>query len=238
MERTPTSIETKFLSLAGVGAFCFAAVHFSAISVAGDIFPLVHLSPHTQLFEHHFWQFVFAFTVIVLLSRGHLWSYGINSTNLKISMVYLGWLYAATILLTIGTALFDQILIPISPERFPLGIKGTVVVMLIYWMSAPVANQILFFGFGQTMLMKHWGNSLKLLWFPLPVIFSAILFTVFSTATHFVELSEYSWIATFGIGLFSGFVYWKTSSLITPMLGQAFFFGFPLFIHVLRLIFF
>ncbi|MDD8017947.1 MAG: CPBP family intramembrane metalloprotease [Bacteroidota bacterium] len=227
-----TSFTQKTLSIAGVILFSIVVVRYSAISVIGKFLPFTYSSNHFHLFEQHFWQFVFSFLAMIFLSRGHLWSYGINSQNLKVSMAYLAWLYLATVLLTIVFAISGKSLIPIFATDFPLHYKTSIILMLIYWMSAPVANTILFFGFGQTVLMKQWGDSLKLFGIPWIVILSAFLFTVLSTAACFDGVGIYSWAITFFFGVYAGFVYWKTNSLITPMLAHAFFFGFPLFVKI------
>lgn len=228
----PTPLENKFLSLVGVGAFCYAVIRFSPVTFFSGILSFHH-SYYFLQFEQHFWQYLFAFIAVVVLSRGHLWSYGINSQNLKTSMVWLAWLYGATIITTFALILLGKEILPVAASNIPTGDKETIITMLVFWMSSPVANQILFFGFGQTILMKQWGDSLKIVGIPIVVIFSALIFTYAVTSSRFYA-GEYSIIFTFVLGLFCGLVYWKTNSLITPMLGHAFYFGFPLFIHILR----
>ena len=233
---TPTSIENKFLSLIGVAAFCYGVIRFSSINLFSRILSFEHSFYFLQ-FEQHFWQYLFTFVAVVVLSRGHLWSYGINSQNLKTSMVWLAWLYAVTIIGTFAAEAFGKEILPVASFTIPSGMKETIAAMLAYWMSSPVANQILFFGFGQTILIKQWGDSLKIAGIPIVIIFSAIFFTFGATSSQFF-VGEYTLAFTFALGMFSGLVYWKTNSLITPMLGHAFYFGFPLFIHILRSNFF
>jgi membrane protease YdiL (CAAX protease family) len=226
---TVNPIENRFLSIIGVSAFCYLVVRYSAISAISKILTLDHSFFFLQL-EHHFWQYLFSFIAVIVLSRGHLWSYGINSQNLKTSMVWLVWLYGAVIL---ATLIFGEAILPVHPSNIPVGTKEIFISVLTYWMSSPVANQILFFSFAQTVLMKQWGDSFAVKGFPVVILFSALLFAFGATSSQF-QLGEYSIIPTFLLGLFSGIVYWKTNSLITPMLGHAFYFGFPLFIHILR----
>ncbi len=227
-----STIENRFLSLAGVIASCYFILWASPITFFSDIVSLGH-SYYIILFERHFWQYLFAFIGVTVLSRGHLWSYGINSQNLKTSMIWLSWLYSIVIVATIIALWSGHELLPVGAENVQEGKFHAVTAMLVYWMSSPVANQILFFGFGQTILMKQWGDGLKIGRFPVVVIFTALLFTYGATTSQFA-FGEYSAMATFMLGLFCGMVYWKTNSLITPMLGQAFFFGFPFFVHIVR----
>lgn len=225
-----SSIENKFLSIIGASAFCYLVIRFSSISILSKLFSFGDSFFFLQ-FEQHFWQYFFSFLAIIVLSRGHLWSYGINSQNLKTSMIWLVWLYVAII---VSTLIFGEAILPVRASNIPVGTKETFIALLTYWMASPVANQILFFSFGQTVLMKQWGDSFAIRGIPIVIFFSAMLFGFGATSSQF-QLGEYSIIPTFILGLYSGIVYWKTNSLITPMLGHAFYFGFPLFIHILRI---
>ncbi len=233
--QNPSTLENRFLSLAGVIASCYFILWASPITFFSNAFSLGGSFYFLQ-FERHFWQYLFAFIGVTVLSRGHLWSYGINSQNLKTSMVWLAWLYVVVILGTIISVWTGKEILPTGAENVHEGPYSAVTAMLVYWMSSPVANQILFFGFGQTILMKQWGDGLKVGRFPVVVLFSALLFTYGATSSQF-EFGEYSALFTFILGLFCGMVYWKTNSLITPMLGHAFFFGFPFFVHIVRTMF-
>ena len=152
-------------------------------------------------------------------------------------MNYLLWSYGFTIVSTLGVRIMTgSFILPLPAESFPLGIRNSVIAMLVFWMSAPVANTILFFGFGQTLLMKYFESIDKMFLIPTSVIIAAVFYSLFSTGAHFIGLGSSAWIGTFMIGIFSGYVYWKTESLIAPMLGQAFYFGFPLFVKIVSLV--
>jgi len=106
-------------------------------------------------------------------------------------------------------------------------------VMVIRWLSSPVADQILFFGLFQTVLAKYWTAEAPVGALRLPGVafITALIF-----ALGRVELAQYAtplagYAAGYGIGLFSGIVYHRTRSLLTPMLAQAFFFGLPDALH-------
>ncbi len=227
---TTSPIENKFLSIIGVASFCYLVIRFSSISILSKLFSLGDSFLFLQ-FEQHFWQFLFSFLAVIVLSRGHLWSYGINSQNLKTSMIWLVWLYGTII---VATLIFGETILPVRASNIPHGSKETFIALLTYWMASPVANQILFFSFGQTILIKQWGDSNAVAGVPVVIFFSSAFFAFGATSSYF-HFGEYSIIPTFILGLYSGIVYWKTNSLITPMLGHAFFFGFPLFIHILRI---
>lgn len=228
-----TSLIKKIVSLAGVSAFCYAVIWISPQTFFSDIFSQGD-SYFVLQFERHFWQFSIAIIAVVLMSRGHLWSYGINSQNLKTSMQWLMGLYAVTITATMIELGIGIRFLPEPESNIPQTFSGMFAASLVYWMSSPVANQILFFSFGQTVLMKQWGESLLVGKLPVYIVLSSIVFAFGATTSQY-SIGEYSFLVTFFLGLYSGIVYWKTNSLITPMLGHAFFFGFPLFIRFLRI---
>jgi hypothetical protein len=227
-----TSIGMKLLTLTGVAGFSIAVVWVSPVTLISRTLSLDG-SPYFLQLERHFWQYVIAFVAVVILSRGHLWSYGINSQNLKSSMIWLSWLYGFVIVMTFGAIAAGKEILPAGASELTSGSPESLIASLVYWMSSPVANQILFFSFVQSVLMKQWGDTMKVFGFPLPVIVSSLLFAIGATSSHFGSDPMFI-LPTYILGLFCGIVYWKTNSLITPMLGHAFFFGFPLFIHLLR----
>lgn len=229
---TPTPMENKFLSIVGVAGFCYAVLWISPNTLIAHALSYTHTFFFLR-FEEHFWQYALAFIAVIVLSRGHLWSYGINSQNLKLSMVWLAWFYGCSITATIAAFFLGFEFLPIEASVLPGNTSETVIMMAVFWMSSPVANQILFFGFGQTILMKQWGDSITIAKIPVIIFFSSIFFTIGATTSQFY-FGEYSFLFTFALGVYCGIVYWKTHSLITPMLAHAFYFGFPLFIHVVR----
>ena len=223
--------------VAAIVLFCYGATALTGAGLLREFFPS-GISPQLSgVFERHLWQFILSFTAIGYLSRGHLWSYGINSTNLKSSMQWLGALTIVTIVLS-ALALFGGVeLIPSAFVEPSERIDDAVFMMLIQWMSSPVANQILFFGFAQTLMIKTIRSGNKTVTVPLIVLVSSILYTVMATRLPSGG-GAVAMVATFTLALYCGIVYWKTGSLITPMLGQAFFFGFPLFASIVhRLVF-
>ncbi len=234
MEQNNLSLFKKILSLCAVIVFSICAVKFSSIDVLIDFLPHGLSTSLFKVFEHNFWQFVYGFVAIVLLSRGHLWSYGINSKNLKISMKFLLWLYLFTIVEVIIFQFAGTDYGAISSEMAQRNIKNSLLIILIYWMSAPIANTILFFGFGQTVLLKYVDSSIKIFTLPVSIVLSTVIYTFFATSVQISGLGIFSIILTFSVGLYSGIVYWKTGSLITSMLGQAFFYGLPIVVAILK----
>lgn len=230
-----TTILTEKIPIAvGIILFAYGAVYFSRISFFSGLLGNGGLFSSFPLFEQHFWQFCFSFAAIIFLSRGHLWSFGINSKNLNWSMMYLIALYFAAVA-------SDRILTAygVHISEIPAGsgrIRDTVGQMLIVWMSSPIANSILFFALVQTALLKYVDSSVTLFNIPVSVYLSAALYSSLLPMTHTVLPLASAYGVTFVVGLYSGIVYWKTGSVITPMLGQAFWFGIPIVVKILNLL--
>lgn len=230
IERRSARTFSRFFAIVGIIIFCLGTVRLSSVTVLGDA--LHHFGdPYFRaMFEHHLWMFVIGFIAIGYVSRGHLWSFGINSKNLKTSMQWVGILYGVVMLGTLILKYFNRIALPIPEDKIPVTLSGIIPAMLVYWMSSPVANQIVFLGFGQTMLLKEIKYDVKIGIIPVPVIVTALLFTVGATDSAY-STPVLSVLSTFSVGLFCSLAYWKTGSLIAPMLGHAFVFGFPLFLN-------
>ncbi len=231
-----TSAVQKIMTLLGVILFCYLVNTYSQISFISNYLAFLNPPSRGAIFERHFWQFMFGFIAIGFLSRGHLWSYGINSQNLKVSMKWLMWVYSAVFIVTFLIRISGGELLPIRSDEMPGNAKETVIALLIYWMSSPVANQILFFGFAQTILLKQFGDTNKIAGIPFVIFISALLFMFYGIETTFA-IGRLSLIVSFAVGIYSGFVYWKTNSLIAPMLAHAFVFGFPLVAELCSLAF-
>ncbi len=228
MKEELTHIAHQILSLAGVAAFYYLLRTHGDVQVLRSI-PAVAASFSPALaavFERHVWQFVFSMAALTVVSRGNLWSCGINSMHVRRSLAMLLWFYGAAIVV-LGMLSWTSVLAGDAYGSSRTADK--LLVMVIHWLSSPVADQILFFGLFQTMLAKYWtaevaAGSLRL---PAVIFITALIF-----ALGRVELAHYTtttaeYACAYGIGFFSGIVYHRTRSLLTPMLAQAFFFGLP-----------
>ena len=231
---TELSRVQKITSFTGI-CVAMAAIHFASHNRLLFSFvkiPFAVAPYYAQIFEYHFWQFSFAMIAMTILSRGNLWSYGINSIDVRVSMTFLLKFYLTGIVFGF-VAVIAQFYA--MPNIGTLLFREKIAVIIIQWMSSPIADQVFYFGLFQTVLMKLWDKNLSVASFHLPVavIFSSVLFALSrSTLPTYLPLHIEQALAV-AIGIFSGYVYHTTRSLLTPMLAQAFFFGFP---HFLKLI--
>ena len=230
------SVIPKIVSLVAVIA-CFALIEWvSSFHILTGLLPLPSSlsTPLAWLFEHHVWEFAIGMTAITILSRGHLWSYGINSSEIRFSMSVLLKFYAAALIVMIGLVVTPLIISGILPEYFRrMGKVDMIGWILFQWMATAVADEILFHGLFQTLLLKYWRQKFMLGSFEFPVV---ILFTSVAFAAGRTNVPVYGgylveYILALLMGLYGGIVYYRTRSLLTPMLSQAFFYGLPFVIR-------
>lgn len=142
--------------------------------------------------------------------------------------------YAAALIVMIGLVVTPLIISGILPEYFRrMGKVDMIGWILFQWMATAVADEILFHGLFQTLLLKYWRQKFMLGSFEFPVV---ILFTSVAFAAGRTNVPVYGgylveYILALLMGLYGGIVYYRTRSLLTPMLSQAFFYGLPFVIR-------
>ena len=230
----------KVIALAAI-VLCYACVQW--ISSRELFSSRIHHSAEIPfqlvvLFEHHIWQFAIGMLAILILSRGHLWSYGINSMNIRLSMTILLRFYVVAFVFVLVT-----LVIPTFPKnRLPYyfaTMNGISFVgwMVFQWLATAVADEIFFHGLFQTVLLKYWKEEFVFskIKIPVAILFSTIIFASGRTNIPIYGGSDFEYILAIFIGLFTGWVYYKTKSLLTPMLSQAFFYGMPFFVRYITM---
>lgn len=205
--------------------FVLCAAAFTDLRLLSMAVPVPVPSMLAFRFEHHAWMFAAGFLGILFVSRGHLWSFGINSKNLPASMRWTAGAYAAAVSVAAFAVMTDA---PLRAGWEGTADSGAAVLlsMLILWMSSPVASQILFFGFFQTMLAKSIGYERRLGPVPAAVAIPVLLFAILPAEAPFALPGGDTALALL-IGSYSATAYWKTGSLIAPMLGHAVLLGLP-----------
>jgi membrane protease YdiL (CAAX protease family) len=189
-------------------------------------------------FEHQVWQFGIAMLAITILSRGHLWSYGINSSEIRLSMAILLKFYAAGMVLIVGLIVLPLLLSGTLPPYFTQMSRTDMVVWILFqWMAAAIGDEIFFHGLCQTLLLKYWRGKFVVKSFEVPfvVLLTSVAFAIGRSnvlvyGNHWLE-----YLLALLIGLYGGLVYYRTRSLLTPMLSQAFFYGFPFVVRFIYL---
>lgn len=222
----------KIASLAAVIA-CFVFIEWvSSFHLLTRILP-VPSSLSTRLawlFEHQVWQFGIAMFAVTTLSRGHLWSYGINSSEIRLSMSILLKFYAVASVVIAALIVVPMLLTGYLPDYCQHPGKSDMIVWILYqWMAVAVADEILYHGLFQTLLLKYWREKIVVKSFELPVVIivTSIAFAAGRTNVPIYGSPAIEYLLAFCIAFYGGIVYHRTRSLLTPMLSQAFFYGLP-----------
>jgi hypothetical protein len=186
------------------------------------------------LFEQKIWEFLIGMTVIAVMSRGHLWSYGINSMDVRFSMRMLVRFYAVATVFIIGMVIIPLMrgtALPAIYAHLSLPMMG--IWLLMQWMASPIADSVLFFGVFQTILSKYWSEVIEFKQFKLPVggVYAAMAFVVGRIRIPIFGSDTLEFAIAAVAGLFCAWVYARTRSLLTPMLALAFLYGLPFIIR-------
>ncbi|MDE3057747.1 MAG: CPBP family intramembrane metalloprotease [Bacteroidota bacterium] len=213
-----------------------SSLHFSY-----SIIPFrLHLSPPlVHLFEHHVWEFAVGMGAIAVFSRGNLWSYGINALNIRQSM-YVLWRFYFAALIVIGVVIAVPLVHAELMPSYLLGANAATMVgwIVFEWLATAVADEIFFHGFCQTLIAKYWKNILSVgtIEIPFSVIASTALFTVGRSNVPVYGNPAVEYLFAALLGFYTGMVYYKTRSLLAPMLSQAFFYGMPFVVRYLWMV--
>jgi hypothetical protein len=226
----------RVLSFSGVVFLYWAVQQISlqgylahAITFPASISPTVVL-----LFEQKVWAFLCGMTVIAILSRGHLWSYGINSMDVRFSMRMLVRFYAVALLFVIALVLIPLMRGVLPPAMYSHPAPATMVGwLLLQWMATPIADAILFFGVFQTVLCKYWPEAFEFKQFRLPVgsIYAVMAFVVGRIRIPVFGDDTLEYVVAASVGIFCAWMFDRTRSLLTPMLAIAFVYGMPFIIR-------
>jgi len=124
-----------------------------------------------------------------------------------------------TILLSFGLIILSdeldriiQIFIP-APEYVnnlndllrPETLYGTILLFIAVSILAPLGEEIIFRGFLQQILEKHWKDITR------AVLFTALLFSM-------IHMNPYWFVQIYILGIVLGFLAWKTQSIISPLI--------------------
>jgi hypothetical protein len=96
MKETILQVLKQIAVLAGVAAVYAAIRRWDTIAFIQTVpFIASSFSPAlTAVLDRHIWQFIFAMVGLTIVSRGNLWSCGINSMNVRPSLIWLLGYYA------------------------------------------------------------------------------------------------------------------------------------------------
>jgi membrane protease YdiL (CAAX protease family) len=183
-------------------------------------------SPWIGYYEHHLWQLAFALACIGIFSRGRFSGWGINLRNAALSWRILWWFCAVFTLITIVFSIVPWLL---ARQPDPGLINPPTAVNIAGWLSfewlfVGISEEILFRGLLQNLLAQSWTGVWQVRGVAIP--HAGLATTVIFCLAHINPLHPHiSWeqqVWAFGLGIYYSTVYYRTGSLLNPILAHNF----------------
>lgn len=210
------------------------AIHFGVQSVARQLVVFRRFTADPVLVQHGSWlhylnhhvaQMAVALVLIALLTRGQFTAAGLNLSNFRESLRLLttGFFPVLLFFLLAGHAL-TPLLQGVPPERFADGIRtmDLLGLLLFSWVVVGVSEEIVFRGFFQTALAQFWHGTVTILGVEVPVagLWAAIVFTIAHISFRTASADPRQLILAFVLGIYYAVAYYRTGSLLAPVLAH------------------
>jgi uncharacterized protein len=182
-----------------------------------------------SLDEHHIWQMVLALALIWLFSQGKLSKWGLNLKNLRASMWIFAWFVPVCLAILFAVVALPLLLKHHAPEfDYPLTRANIAGWLSFEWLLPGPSEEILFRGLIHTFLAQTWRGVWRVGKFAMPT--AGIITTLIFCLAHvnLFQAPHISWsqqVFAFGLGIFYSAVYYRTGSLLTPILAHNFWDG-------------
>jgi uncharacterized protein len=216
-----------FAVLLMFAAYQLSQVFAMVLRPTARVLPASLLASHSwiQAYDHHLMQLLFALALIAILSRGRFTEFGLNLSNAAASWRIL-WKFClvysvAVFFVNVAHPLFTH-----TPPTFDYPLTRANV---IGWLSfeglfVGVSEEILFRGLMQTYLARTWRGVVHIKRLAVPT--AGIVTTILFCLAHINLLHPHpSWaqqVWAFGLGIYYSTVYYRTKSLLNPILAHNF----------------
>lgn len=162
-------------------------------------------------FEKHLFLFLSGFFGLSILSRGQLWSYGINSSNFFKHVWYL-------ILFVIIALIFKQI---INPEKIILSSSfDKIIFYIVQFIAIPVSNIVFFIGLLQNYIIRDFDFLLKENKYKKISIYLILILSMVGVEKYLQnEINNYTFIIKSLTVILSSHIYFLYNSIFVPLLG-------------------
>jgi membrane protease YdiL (CAAX protease family) len=186
-------------------------------------------NPWIALDEHHVWQMVFALALISLFSRGNYSAWGLNFENLRISWRLFVWFVPVCLAILFAVVALPLLIKHQAPTfDYPLTRANVIGWLSFEWILPGPSEEILFRGLIQTYLAQTWKGVWQIGKVSIPA--AGILSTLIFCLAHvnFAQSPHVSWsqqFFAFGLGIYYSAAYYRTRSLLAPMLAHNFWDG-------------
>jgi len=179
---------------------------------------------------HHVNQFLLTLGVMWLWSSASLKSWGFNLNAAKVSLQWFGWF---AFYCTLGTLLFQiapMVLFHHLPQPdFPLNVRNVTGYLGFQYLLSGTGEEPLFRGLVMVILLKSWTGELKLGKIVMPVagLWATLLFMLahVNYTLSPLKITHFSWqqqLFCLAFGLFDAAAFYRTRSLLCPVLAHGF----------------
>ena len=164
------------------------------------------------VFEKYFVQFIFGFIGIAILSRGQLWSYGINSSYFFKTAINI--IFYATIAL-----IFYFLENPISPGLN--NNQNKIFYWLVNYLAIPISNIVFYIGFLQNYFVRDIVSQKINLKYVEILTYSFVLIAFFINTIFVINFYGYYFSQmNIVVVLFSAIFYNRYNSIFIPLIGS------------------
>jgi len=176
-------------------------------------------------YDHHLVQLLLALACIALLSRGKFSQYGLNFNNAKSSWRILGvFCLVCSVLVfifNVAPPLFTH-----TRPTFDYAITSTNMIgwLSFEWVFVGISEEIVFRGLIQTYLSRTWRGVVTIgrLSIPTAGIVTTIIFCLAHIGIFHWHFDWSQQVLAFGLGIYYSTVYYRTKSLLNPILAHNF----------------
>jgi len=174
-------------------------------------------------YEHHLWQLLFALLFIGLFSHGKFSEWGLNCRNASTSWRILRIFCLVYLLIVLGVNVVPPLLMHQSPSfGYPVTAANIAGWLSFTWIFVGFSEEILFRGLVQTFLARTWTGVWQVgrLVIPDAGIVTTVIFCLAHINPFHPQVFWDQQVWAFGLGLYFSTVYYRTGSLLNPILAH------------------
>jgi len=174
-------------------------------------------------YEHHLWQLLFALLFIGLFSHGKFSEWGLNCRNASASWRILRIFCLVYLLIVLGVNVVPPLLMHQSPSfGYPVTAANIAGWLSFTWIFVGFSEEILFRGLVQTFLARTWTGVWQVgrLVIPDAGIVTTVIFCLAHINPFHPQVFWDQQVWAFGLGLYFSTVYYRTGSLLNPILAH------------------
>jgi membrane protease YdiL (CAAX protease family) len=198
-----------------------------ALRISARLLPASVVARRTWIgaYEHHLFQMALALILIAVLGRRKFSEWGLNLRNRSLSLRILARFCIVYIPVILAVNVVPVLIMRARPSfGYPVDAVNVAGWLSFTWLFVGFSEEIVFRGLIHTYLAKAWTGVWKIGSVSLP--YAGIIASVIFSLAHISPIhphiywSQLLW--ALGLGLFYSAVYYRTGSLLAPILAHNF----------------